>query len=229
MSVDLLERAAAQLGALVDDVAFVGGATVVLWITDPASPPVRATKDVDIVVGVSKRAAWHEFERRLRDRGFREDSSSTVICRWQGPGDDLILDAMPAEARLLGFENRWQAPGLLTAAERKLPSGARIRALTPPYLLATKLEAWKGRGKGDHLASHDLEDVIALVEGREELAAEMLVGSNDLRDYVSAEIRQLLEEPRFADAVDGFVRGPVGRQRVRDVVWPRLEALGRGA
>ena len=30
-----------------------------------------------------------------------------------------------------------------------------------------KLEAWSGRGGGDHLRSHDLEDVIRLVDGME--------------------------------------------------------------
>jgi hypothetical protein len=44
MSIDLLERGAAALGDLVDEVVFVGGATVTLWITDPAAPPPRPTK-----------------------------------------------------------------------------------------------------------------------------------------------------------------------------------------
>lgn len=42
MSFELLERGAAALGPLSDDVVFVGGATLVLWITDPAAPPPRA-------------------------------------------------------------------------------------------------------------------------------------------------------------------------------------------
>lgn len=47
MSIDLLELAAGALGPLLDEVVFVGGATVTLWITDPGAPPVRPTKDVD--------------------------------------------------------------------------------------------------------------------------------------------------------------------------------------
>ncbi|MGH2942288.1 MAG: MMPL family transporter, partial [Solirubrobacteraceae bacterium] len=41
MSVELLDLAADTLGELLDEVVFVGGATVVLWITDPGAPPVR--------------------------------------------------------------------------------------------------------------------------------------------------------------------------------------------
>jgi len=32
--------------------------------------------------------------------------------------------------------------------------------------LATKLEAFRGRGKGDHLLSRDLEDVVTLIDGK---------------------------------------------------------------
>ncbi len=42
MSIELLERGVAALGPLTDDVGFVGGATLVLWITDPAAPAPAA-------------------------------------------------------------------------------------------------------------------------------------------------------------------------------------------
>lgn len=49
MSIELLERGAGALGALLDRVVFVGGATVTLWITDLGAPAPRPTKDVDVV------------------------------------------------------------------------------------------------------------------------------------------------------------------------------------
>ena len=53
MSLELLELAAARLGELLDELVFVGGATVELWITDPAAPEFRPTYDVDAIVEVS--------------------------------------------------------------------------------------------------------------------------------------------------------------------------------
>lgn len=142
MTIDLLELAHTALGALVDEVVFVGGATVALWITDPAAPPVRVTEDVDVIVEVTSRSGYYQFEDRLRKAGFREEQR--VICRWLHRGSDLVLDAMPADASILGFENRWQRESLPHAVDVKLPSGARIRAVPPAYLLATKLEAFAG-------------------------------------------------------------------------------------
>lgn len=105
MSVELLERGHAALGELVDEVVFVGGATVTLWITDPAAPPPRPTKDVDVIVEVATRSGYHAFEDRLRAAGFKGDEH--VICRWHHRSG-VIVDAMPTKAELLGFENRWQ-------------------------------------------------------------------------------------------------------------------------
>ena len=109
MSIELLEVGAEALGPLVDDVVFVGGASVALWITDPGAPAPRPTNDVDVVIEVATLADFEDFQARLRARRFHEDIESGVICRWRHPfeaqGEPLILDAMPAEAGMLGFTN----------------------------------------------------------------------------------------------------------------------------
>lgn len=230
----MLERAAQELAPFIDEVAFVGGATIALWITDEGAPSPRVTKDVDLVVEVASRAGWYRFEERLRAHGLRNDSSSRVICRWKAgsPGDELVVDLMPGDASILGFENRWQRSALDHAETVPLPSGQRIRAISPPYLLATKLEAWSGRGGGDHLRSHDLEDVIRLVDGRAEVVGEVGDAFDDLRRFLSHEIATLLDQPRFLDAIDGtvigFGRGSSGDgDRVEEIVLPRFRALAK--
>lgn len=232
----MVERAAQELAPFLEEVAFVGGATVALWITDQAAPEPRVTKDVDVVVEVASRLAWYDFEERLRAHGLRHDTSSSVICRWRvgDPGDELLVDLMPGDATILGFENRWQQLALEHAKTLSLPSGQQIRAISPPYLLATKLEAWNGRGGGDHLRSHDLEDVIALVDGRAEIIDEVGDAPDDLRSFLSSEVGVLLDQSRFLDTVDGSVVG-FGRggsasgsgdeNRVDDIVLPHLRAL----
>lgn len=49
--------------------------------------------------------------------------------------------------------------------DRRLQSGLKIRAATPPSIVATKLAAWHGRGNGDMLRSLDLHDILVLVDG----------------------------------------------------------------
>jgi hypothetical protein len=225
VSIELLELAAEALGPLLDEVVFVGGATVTLWITDPGAPPVRPTKDVDVVVEVATWGAFHDFEGRLRQRRFAEDQEDGVICRWRHPSG-LILDAMPSEPGILGLDNRWQGAAIPHAITRELPSGATIRAVSPPYLLATKLEAFKGRGNRDFLASRDFGDIIAIVDGREELVDEVAQAPPDVRDYIGSELGDLLDDPRFVDGLFGALRPDVASQaRANAIVMPRLRAL----
>lgn len=163
-------------------------------------------------------------------RGFREDTESTVICRWRynddDGDDDLILDAMPAAGGLLGFDNPWQTAAMPHAAPHSLPSGTEIRAIPPPYLVATKLAAFSSRGRGDHFGSPDLEDIILLVDGREELVTEVFEAADDVRRYVATEVGALLDQPRFIDAIFAFLRPDIGSQaRAESIVLPRLHEL----
>ncbi len=226
MSIALLETGAQALGELTAEVVFVGGATLSLWVTDPQAPPARPTKDVDVIVEVTSRAGWHSFEQRLRDAGFNEDELSGVICRWGHIDSGLILDVMPMRADLLGFANRWQAAAVPHALERELPSGATIRAVSPPFLLATKLEAFRGRGRGDFYGSHDFSDVVFLIDVRRELLNEVRLSPPELQDYIAAELRDLVEQPRFLDGLFGALRPDPGSQaRAEGVVLPRVREL----
>jgi hypothetical protein len=226
VNIELLELAESALGELVDQVVFVGGATVGLWITDPAAPPVRPTDDVDVVVEVTTRTAFYDFEARLREAGFGEDQESGVICRWRHRESGLILDAMPSRADILGFQNEWQSATIPHAVPCELTSGATIKAAPPVYMLAMKLEAFKGRGKGDFLASRDFGDIVTLIDGRSELLEEVAGAGADVRVYIAEEMRRLLTEPRLMDGLAGAMRGdPASQERVDVVVLPAFKAL----
>ena len=66
-----------------------------------------------------------------------------------------------------------------------LPGGRSIHVITAPFFLATKMEAFRGRGKMDFQASHDLEDFVAVLEGRETVVQEIAGSPQDVRDYLA--------------------------------------------
>ncbi len=207
MSSDLLELAATALGPLVDDVVFLGGASIHLWVSDPAAPSTRATDDVDVISAIGNRVDYYRLGERLKERGFREASDSPVICRWRHTETGLVLDVMPQNESVLGFSNPWYQHALETAVERELPSGARIRAAAPPSIIATKLAAWNGRGKEDLLRSLDLHDVLVLVDGRVELREEQSKEPPELRRYVANELATVGEHPYFGDLLESAMHG----------------------
>ncbi len=87
-----------------------------------------------------------------------------------------ILDVLPLDEKILGFSNRWYKPALDSALVHELGPDLRVRVVTAVYFSATKLEAFAGRGKSDYQSSHDLEDLMAVVDGRAELVEEIHAG-----------------------------------------------------
>jgi hypothetical protein len=222
----MLEAAAGHLGSLLDEVVFVGGATVELWITDEAAPEFRPTADVDVVVEITSRREYYRFEKRIRAVGFENDAESGVICRFKHPDAGLLLDVMPTEASILGFENRWQAEAFSHAVTLTLPSGQEIRAIPPPFLIATKLEAFSTRGKSDFLASRDFGDVVTLIDGREELAEEIAAAPEPVRAYIGQKLEKLSRHRDFDRGLEGALpSSPEARERVDLVLWPRVKDL----
>jgi len=79
-----------------------------------------------------------------------------------------------------------------TAEERELEPSLTILMFSPVYFCASKLEAFGDRGKNDYLGSRDLEDLIAVVDGRAELVREIKAAQSDVRSYLAKEITKLL-------------------------------------
>jgi hypothetical protein len=229
VNIEMLELAADALGGLLDEVVFVGGATVELWVTDEAAPEFRPTNDVDVIVEITTRRDYYRFESRLRQSGFQNHEEDGVICRFKQPDSDLLLDVMPTEASILGFENHWQKEAFPRAVSLALPSGVSIQVIPAVYLLATKLEAFRSRGKGDLYGSRDFEDVVSLIDGREELADELTVAPAELRAYVAEQLTELSQAETFDAAVEGALKGgSENRERFELVARPRIATIASG-
>lgn len=223
MDVVLLRNAASALGELKDEVIFLGAATLPLWISDPGAEELRPTRDVDVVVEVTTRNEFNEFQKKLRGLGFRDEQ--TQIGRFLF-GSDGMIDVIPADATILGFENYWQQASIPHSVEVSIEDSVAIRVLQPPNLLATKLEAYRGRGNRDPFASKDFEDIVRLIDGREELPSEVQNADTELREYLSGALRNIYEDPRFVEACSAHI-GPdeSSERRANEITIPRIERI----
>lgn len=219
----LFESVVHLLAPLLDELVFVGGCMTGLFITDPAAGGIRPTRDVDAIVDVTSYAEYTALAERLRKLGLHEDTTpGAPLCRWRQR--NLIVDVMPVNEHVLGFSNRWY-PAAIETAQTLEVAGHAVRVVTPALFMATKLEAFHGRGHGDVVASHDLEDIIAVVDGRQELASEVAAAPTDVRDYVTSELRALLEDRDFMEALGGFLLPDPASQERRGLLEQRLRSL----
>jgi len=136
------------------------------------------------------------------------------------------------DASILGFSNRWYPQLVEHARTHSLHDGSSVLVASPPYLVATKLEAYADRGAADMRLSHDLEDVIILFDGRPELVGEILSAPRSVRTWIREATRRLLESHTFREALVGHLppdaasqaRAPEVIRRMRVVA--ELEANG---
>jgi predicted nucleotidyltransferase len=218
---------ATALGDLCESVVFVGGCATGLLLTAQRAELIRATQDVDIVAQVTSIAQYHQLEAAVEARGFARDlSPDAPICRWMRAG--VTIDLMPTQP-LLGFHNRWYPLAVQSAKTVTIPAGTTIRLIAAPVFLATKLEAFHGRGQGDYLASHDLEDVLTVVDGREELIAEIRASPAELREYLADQLSTLLAAADFIQAIPGHLPGDPASQARAPVLLQRLRLVAQVA
>ncbi len=213
----MLEKVASLLTGLNRLVVYTGGATIALYLDPVAAADVRPTRDVDCVVEVNSRMEYYDLSAQLRGLGLRE-SQEGPLCRWIY--DDLIVDVMPTEPAILGFSNSWYKAGIEQALPYTLPSGMQILIFPAVYLLASKIEAFRGRGSNDFYGSHDLEDIMLLLDGCIALEDEVSRAAVDVKAYiktwVESEFKKLDE---VAPAYLAHAAIAAGRDRMlRDLI-----------
>jgi hypothetical protein len=213
-----LERVAEALGDDLDQVVFVGGMATLFH-----TPSMRITDDVDCMVDMAM-PAYYQFGDRMRARGFCEEPRGNVICRWRlrWEGGLVTLDVVPTQGSLLGFSTRWYPEAFACAERVSLASGREVKIITPLYLVATKIEAFKDRGKGDFYESHDLEDMVAVLASRASLRSQIQGSQEPVCVAIREELRALREP--LLDVLPGHL-SPQEREEVLEDLAAWLAAL----
>jgi hypothetical protein len=203
-NIELLVHVAERLGNLADDMVFTGGCVVGLLITDEAAPDVRPTEDVDVIVELVSRQEYYQLEEKLRELGFvQKPHENGLLCRWDIDG--VKVDIMPTRGEITGLSSPWFQEAWNTASTLTLAESITIRVVTAPYFLATKLAALFDRAHEDYLASPDLEDIVAVTDGRETLLEEIRKEPDELKKYLADSVSSLIAKERFMDALPGHL------------------------
>ena len=213
-NIRMLQFIAEKLGGLRSELVFLGGCTTAIFIDEPSAPDVRYTLDVDCIVDVISLNQYHKIEKQLRNLGFTQSVMEEVICRWRY--DNVILDVMPTDEKILGFWNRWYREAIKYAMNYSLTNKISIKVISAPYFLATKIEAFKTRGNTDFYASHDFEDIVTVLDGRSTIVDEIEKINPTLRHYLVKEFDSFMSHPSFSGALPGhFVQyGKLAEDRV---------------
>jgi hypothetical protein len=195
-------KVAKALDTLCDEVVFVGGAIVGLYIDDPAAEDIRPTKDIDLAFQIYTLAELEQLRTALNRRGFQEAVESQVICRFRF--EELWVDVMATQDIGWAPGNRWFLAGF-THANRVTLDGLEIKLLPLPFFLATKFDAFFDRGIRDVYASTDLEDLMYLLSHTSNLVEQVFLAPNEVAAYVGQSAQKLLRTPAIMAAIPGHL------------------------
>ena len=194
------KKVALALGSLNEQVVYVGGAVVSLYINDSAAADVRPTKDIDITFQIATYAKLEQLRENLVEKGFSQSAEDTVTCRFRY--DDLLIDVMTTEAVGWAPSNPWFEKGFNKAITVDLED-IIIKVLPLPYFLATKMEAFFDRGIKDIYASHDLEDLVYLFNYTTDIDTQVLASDQELKLYLGEKLGNLTENRTIMTAIRG--------------------------
>ena len=100
-----------------------------------------------------------------------------------------------------------------------------VRIVTAPYFMATKIEAFYGRGNNDFILSHDMEDMICVIDGRKELLEEISKSSNELKMFLSESFKKFLSNKSFIDSISANLLPDAASQARKPIVVERINRI----
>ena len=224
MTVGILEQVelvVVGLGELSERVVFVGGCIPAFYVDQEKFEEPRPTEDIDCIIELVSLSHHQELEAALRAKGFRNVPS--MIARWEYQG--IVVDIMPTDQAILGFSNRWYDSAIEAAKEVSLPGGQKCRILDLPHFFATKFEAAAGRG-GDLRMSKDLEDIMYVLNGCEDVVPELLAGTEVVRAFLSEQFSKLKSLRNFDELLAAHLSRE--NQRRKSIIVQRIESVITG-
>jgi predicted nucleotidyltransferase len=221
INIEAIKRIAQVLGDLNEQVIYVGGATVGLYINDPAADDVRPTKDVDISLSIASIAELEKIREELIKKGFRQTSDDPVVCRFRY--EDLIIDVMNTKSIGWAPANVWFAPGFKQKETIDI-AGQTIHILPLPFFLATKFAAYFDRGKNEPRTSHDFEDIVYILDNRIDLVEIIINAQPDVKEFLNGSFLKILQEPVMQEAISGNLFYETGYGRF-NIIMEKLRTI----
>ena len=218
----LVAQVANGLQELKDKMVFIGGAVISLYTDDPAAEEIRPTSDIDMTINLANYIEWAQMQERLAELGFYPDPQGQSICSYKY--QDIAIDIMPADDSNIGISNIWYKPGFKYLQKIALEDGTSINILPAPYFLATKLEAFKDRGKNDFYGSHDFEDIIYLIDNRTTIVEEILTADEEIRQYIKEELT-LIKNHKQADEILAMHIHPLIREERFKMLMDKIKQI----
>lgn len=187
INIAVVAEVAEALQDIKEEMVFVGGAVVSLYTDDPAADEIRPTQDIDMTLNIVNLSHWVKVQEQLAALGFHPDPFGHSICSYKYK--DIPVDIMATEDGPLGPANRWYKIGFDYSWTAKAKE-QEVKILSAPCFLATKFEAFNGRGS-DYRTSHDIEDIIYVLDNRIGIVEEIEKDDPRIANFIKEQLQNI--------------------------------------
>ena len=220
INLQIVEKVALALEEINNEVIYVGGAVVSLYVTDEGAEQPRPTKDIDISVQVSTYAQMDKLRERLALKKIFPAPKEKIMYRYTY--EEILIDFIPFEETPLGPTNSWLKRGFDYAYTIEVGQLA-IKILPVSLFLATKWEAFKNRGS-DPRSSHDFEDIVYVIDNNLEVVEEIFNGTKNVQSYLKEMSREILNHPSRNEIIECHINPFTANER-REMVVEKLKRI----
>ena len=220
INLKVVEKVAISLEELNDDVIYVGGAVVSLYVTDEGAEQPRPTKDIDISVQISTYSQMDELREKLALKKIYPAPSEKIMYRYSY--EDILIDFIPFEETILGPTNSWLKPGFEKAYPVNIGE-IEIKVLPVSLFLATKWEAYKSRGN-DPRTSHDFEDIIYIIDNNLEVVEDIRNANKDVQNFLKEMSTEILNHNSRNEIIECHIN-PFSANERREIVITKLNEI----
>ncbi len=125
------------------------------------------------------------------------------------------------------MNSRWFREALDDSRLVDLGEGHEADIISTPVFIATKLEAYRDRGRGDFRASHDIEDIVTVIDGCEAIVGQIVAAPANVREFVVTELATWRQSAAIVEEVAGHL-SPMSQFADRvNLVMDRISAIAR--
>lgn len=220
VNLDAGEKVAIALEEINDEVIYVGGAIIGLYVDEESAEVPRPTKDIDVSVQISSYSQMDQLRDRLAEKKIHPEPTEDVMYRYSF--EDILIDFIPFEETPLGPTNRWLKPGFKKAYPVKLRE-AVIKILPIDYFLATKWEAFKNRGD-DPRMSHDFEDIIYIIDNRSNILDDIARADIEVQSFFKGMSDDILSHYSLNEIIECHLNPLMASER-REIVIENLKQI----
>ena len=114
---------------------------------------------------------------------------------------------------VIGFSNMWYPEGFKQAIAVQLDD-QEVRIFSLPYFIASKLEAFKSRGKKDYRFSSDFEDIVYVLENNGDAQNLLADAPATVRDYLKKEFAILLDDKNLEEGLYAHLEPATAPQQI---------------